>query len=1000
MSISGDGEGFGSSREISSSEARRRIAQAVSIALGTTPADRSTIAKANEYIQSVKDSARGWILCARELESLDKVDPSSYNYVFFCLEVIWNAATSSGGDRYVRAPLQARVELRRVLLKAMEVMSVLKASSFPSFLKTKLAVTVVGILRHDYPSTWPDFFTNILKGLQKGGIGRADIFLRVLQAVDQEEVKHINHIKKHMHQTCIKPVVGALISIAGGLASSHHHIAKNALNILREYTAWISVDIVASNHFLKQIYGFISNPRLRDSAVEILNEVIRKRSVDSIQKIALIDRTKVLELISSAKSSNDQDYSESLAALADSIVVQAIGCCRDLDTRAREARVDRKGDFEAKFKNGAKRSLAIAMESMKIVIAYGQAGDFRVAEQITDCMDSYMHFLHHAHRYANEYPTKEQAILLAGTIQSLENFFVSCAQCFPKLTAPVLISRIEQIMANPSQVKTQEVEAVFRLFYKLYEGISDKGPEWENVTSQIMARIIESGASRSENHTLPLIVLELTARYSHFLEKYPKYLKGVIKAFLDERGMGHSHPQVRGRACYQFESLLKRLSKGARNSMKPYLEDVLRELQKKVLPVLNRDLKTGKASGTPLSVESTLVVCEAMGILCSSVFSPQNGPKMFTSSLQALREAIIRLASQQEACKADLQLAGQRLSDMIKMLASLTKPVTRDAKVLQEPLIACLQTVLTVFSSLPEHKEVRLTTIFYMHRMVTCLKDRAVPLLKKPIVCLLEHTDAESYTHTCSIIYQIVDTSDSRVVIEFVEEVFRPLYEKTHQILRDFSFIDEKENTVAYASHIEDRDDIVKKYFSILRNTITAHCFRALVTPRNMPCFKQALKLLIEATDRSNMSLVKGSLDIFRRMLNWAKNAVKESGPIADFFKELLGQELTSATIRACCSPHIDPGDAKASMVMMCIAEIHLHLSAIFGKEFVMFLSTQLANRSPAVRMSLPFQKYIKFCEMCVPDSRLVTKYAFTARDSLRGLIAEMRWRRRPASRT
>jgi exportin-T len=58
----------------------------------------------------------------------------------------------------------------------------------PPFIKNKLAQVTALMVRHEYPARWPRFFHELIGLLGGGGVGAADVFCRVLDAVDDEVI--------------------------------------------------------------------------------------------------------------------------------------------------------------------------------------------------------------------------------------------------------------------------------------------------------------------------------------------------------------------------------------------------------------------------------------------------------------------------------------------------------------------------------------------------------------------------------------------------------------------------------------------------------------------------------------------------------------------------------------------------------------------------------------------------------------------------------------------
>lgn len=125
-----------------------------------------------QYCASIQSSPDGWRLCLQQLHNVS-VSGGSDHVKFWCLQVLHAVSDT----RYGAMGEEDRSVLRRSLM--LYVRDVIPAVPQSSFIKTKLCTVFVNIVKHDYPTLWPTFFTDFLSLLDKGP-EVIDVFVRLL----------------------------------------------------------------------------------------------------------------------------------------------------------------------------------------------------------------------------------------------------------------------------------------------------------------------------------------------------------------------------------------------------------------------------------------------------------------------------------------------------------------------------------------------------------------------------------------------------------------------------------------------------------------------------------------------------------------------------------------------------------------------------------------------------------------------------------------------------
>jgi exportin-T len=180
--------------------------------------------------------------------------------------------------------------------------------------------------------------------------------------------------------------------------------------------------------------------------------------------------------------------------------------------------------------------------------------------------------------------------------------------------------------ANSSGASFQDAEVAVTLLYELGEGAPDDAlkPGSGGLGQLVLLLLTQGQALPAGQHRLvALAVLETCVRYCRVLQQEQSAIPAVLSLFLGPKGLGHPSPDVATRACY----LLSRLVKTLRSNLKPYMDEMLRQLQPYLVVIATQPPPQGPAVGScreasgknlaPLTalVDDRLYVFESVGLL-------------------------------------------------------------------------------------------------------------------------------------------------------------------------------------------------------------------------------------------------------------------------------------------------------------------------------------------------------------------------------------------------
>jgi hypothetical protein len=223
-------------------------------------------------------------------------------------------------------------------------------------------------------------------------------------------------------------------------------------------------------------------------------------------------------------------------------------------------------------------------------------------------------------------------------------------------------------------LKFQDSELAVTLVYELGEGAPEEAmrPGSGGLSQLVLLLLEHAGSLPAGQHRLvALALLETCVRYCKLLQQaasaaaqqqqqgggggggggggaVASVLPGVLGLFLGPRGLGHPSAAVATRGAY----LLSRLVKMLRNSLRPYLGELLRQLQPYLEVVAtqpppsssaavgtSRDAAAGRAPVTAALVDDRLYVFESVGLLLGQ---EELQPDEQLAALQQLLQPLLR----------------------------------------------------------------------------------------------------------------------------------------------------------------------------------------------------------------------------------------------------------------------------------------------------------------------------------------------------------------------
>jgi hypothetical protein len=197
------------------------------------------------------------------------------------------------------------------------------------YLVNKFTSLFALVVAASYPEEWSGVFNELLPSLRHGGAAQAEVFLRIMEAIDREIVSPTVHreqgeyvhgieIKDAMRVTCVADLTVAWRGIIVAYADSHPSVAALALDTVGTFVDWIDINLIANDSYVPLFYRTLSSAELRNQTAMCLVKMVEK-GAPLAQRVALIGHLGLPALITEVthKAIRDEDDDEDfLSAIA------------------------------------------------------------------------------------------------------------------------------------------------------------------------------------------------------------------------------------------------------------------------------------------------------------------------------------------------------------------------------------------------------------------------------------------------------------------------------------------------------------------------------------------------------------------------------------------------------------------------------------------------------------------------------------------------------------
>ena len=896
------------------------------------------------YCERLKANPDSWRLALPQLHHLTSSEGPP-QAIFFALQLLQGFVTSPS---YPSLPPPDRSSLCTSLL--LYLRDVLPLHPPPPFVRSKLASLLVSVFKADYPERWPSFFPDLLSLLPRSP-ALVDVSLRTLRAIDQEvvvhdwrrtdeEVAHNSIIKDHVRGTeDMALVMDAVFNVLTGLRdkAEHRGLVVQALEVVKEYTGWIDLALVANDRYMTLLYSLITSPSThtphRDAALLCVVEVFDKKQ-DRDKRVELMQQYRVLDMLALLPITRlDAGGANAMGA-----VVNCIG-------RHLIAWVSVQGSGGG----GAAGERVAGMMEAVMGLAYTllESCDYSVINdcELLDTVKAFIrtitssptllpsHTLHarrifHAIAEAMLYPISfsfdspgdDEAAFLDYRA-SLHTTFCNLVPAMPDLCVDLTQHLLTHTVARWRDEDWRRVEGALRLFYDIGEAL--KGGTVTRVLTEPMvsmiAGVLRSDVSAHSHHQVSLVWLMLVHRYTRFLEAHAEFVPPTLTAFLDTRGLHHPHPRVRSKAAYLLYKLLQTFPDCLRKTLRPHVDSMLQQLQ----PVVDAGLK---GEGI-VSAEDSAYLCEVMGVLVSSAVTGDSCAayvalvfSFFSSHLQAALATSSTwppppsppVSGDGDASSPEeLESVGNRLALLFDSFGCVSKPLSKDVGRCNELFDRCFLQVLQLFVMLPAHEAVRAKTVFVVHRMVECQGARMLTQLPVALPALVSYANHSNIHQLLPLVNQVIGAFKAAFA-PTLDAHFLPLCSQALRCLDHYAYIDADGGSVSSSAYSTDRQErllLQQRYFAFLRVVLT-DVPQVTTSALNAPGLRKVIDSVMRGWESRDSGCEKTCIQCVVALIKHlhAQGQVQEGAP----YHPWLYSEVTAALYQLLFSPHLQLADANA----------------------------------------------------------------------------------------
>eukprot|EP00760_Papus_ankaliazontas_P032195 PhM_4_TR5681/c0_g1_i1/m.73902/K14288/XPOT; exportin-T len=260
--------------------------------------------EAQIFLMHLQTTNEGWNLCHSLLSLPSNLVHEREKHIFWAFQLLVNQLPSA-------AQTMSPEQLCLVFDLCMKwVQTNVCSVPVPPYVRNKCAQALVVYLQCAPPNMWPVFFDSLFKLLDLRGPQQEQtvyLWLRVFQCIDErvvcrdqprskEEHARDTLIKDTMREVCINKAVETWYNILSCSYDSVPELANVCLEVLEPYVEWVDIMLFTTKSWIDMIYYFFKLPALRDSAANVMHQLVLKK-MPLQQKFNLVIQLRLLDAL-------------------------------------------------------------------------------------------------------------------------------------------------------------------------------------------------------------------------------------------------------------------------------------------------------------------------------------------------------------------------------------------------------------------------------------------------------------------------------------------------------------------------------------------------------------------------------------------------------------------------------------------------------------------------------------------------------------------------------
>ncbi|ETW07728.1 hypothetical protein H310_02175 [Aphanomyces invadans] len=934
--------------------------------------------------QKVKAEAEMYCLAAKQTSYqffLQLFQASTHDQVkFYSLQALQEYLTE-GSPFHAQLTYNMSLHIRTELVAWLQVQDHL-----PSFLKTKLAVVIALLIRHDYPDAWGSAFHDLLALLPRGPF-MVEMYFCILNATYEEIVEfdstrygaeyasHNMKIKDAMRDgpsSCIAQSFDVIYNVLTAYDRSNTHLlalSLAALETLQKYIQWVDIGLVM--RFVPLLYHTLQHfDALRCRAANCINQVVAKGMLPD-KKLALYTSLEIVPVLTALQPvlNEDADVCEEIGEVVNTMGLELITCIDSFRQTNDRERYQQASAMLASLMPitwflFAHDTTDVSQEVFEIVNALTgllRSENPQDAFQPSQYLSSWLHGIYRQMRYPDEEDQVDDAEF-EDYRRQLRAIYVNVTRMRPDVILQYIGTLLDEALQTLNSIEHRDLEACLALVYFFKEGLTGAKDlqQYEDPQGPFMQLVVAVHKAFLSHPNLPsfhyrtlCMYYELTTRYSPLLRVDANLLLRLLECIFGSAGVSHHHPTVRSRSCYLVLRLLKSLG----TAVHPHMSQLLQALEPHlVVPCTQESAAAAMANG--LTLDDQLYLFELTGFLIGSMPTDQTGPLKW----QYVEIVLTPQLAQIDQClrqPSSVEIS-THLANILNAMCHVLKGFkTRQS---QDIFTTTLSATASVLLAYPTSDSVRSKVIVTLHRLVILL-DPVVFLSRADVLTILmQFCEANDVVEVVQLMNQLI------IQYKAVPEFFGVLDRTAMPFLQHVV-----ELIVSDQTNATEKATAQKYLYAFLMNIVQHRLTGVLGSPTNASSLPQVFRLILDGFHLE--------LHIIRAVATFCQNLVehlfKENTTVLSEHRDLVRvfvlQDVLPLMFQVVHTKEFNARDAQSLIVVRDVVKLQV---AIYGSSLRDDFLGALHAYFAAINM--PTQLAEDYCDSVRSEdvSAIVTKYA------------------------